>query len=245
MTPTSKSTAEATAGAAEVAELPRVDEAIVIVERLYQAITGSPPLAAPDEPYTPIPVEKDAAEFVTERLDRLIDAIDAIGAIGPIGQPFAAGSPASGQDPRSQRGPRARPAQAGAPSARAAAETTWSPPLTLWEDGDGLLIHLEVPGVQRDDLQLLDEGDSLTVAGKRASEDGGKRLRTTERPLGPFWRRIILPRGTGGGEVKARLHDGVLEVRIPRPKGGAAVVAQFDCPSSAGHSRNWSRGGVH
>jgi len=192
---TSKVTADPTAG--EVTELPRVDEAIAGVERLYQALTGSPPPPATEEPYSPIPVEKDAAEFVSERLDRLLDAL--------------------GRPPGEQAG-------AGPASAHAAqpAEVTWSPPLTVWENGEGLLVYLEVPGVPRQDLQLADDGDSLTVAGKRPAQNDGMRLRMTERPLGPFRRRIILPRGTGGGDVSARLHDGVLEIRIPKPQAGAA-----------------------
>jgi HSP20 family protein len=188
---TSKVTAEATAG--EVAELPRVDEAIASVERLYQALTGSQPPPAADEPYAPIPVEKDAAEFVTERLDRLIDE---------LGQRL---------DP---------PAELRAPAE--AAETAWSPPLTVWENGEGLLLLLEVPGVQRQDLQLADEGDSLTIQGQRGVENHGMRLRMTERPLGPFRRRIILPRGAGGGNLSARLHEGLLEIRIPKPAQAAA-----------------------
>ena len=75
-----------------------------------------------------------------------------------------------------------------------------------------------MPGVNRQDLQLSDEGDSLTVKGRRSTEVDGLRLRMTERPLGPFKRRIILPRGSGGGDLVARLHDGVLEIRISRPK---------------------------
>jgi HSP20 family protein len=218
---TSKISAEATASAPEVAELPRVDDAIVVVERLYQAITGSPPPAtAADEPFTPIPVEKDAAEFVTERLDRLIDAIDTISALG---QPLAGGRPADGRGHPGQQGQQAQQAQPGAASARAATEAAWSPPLTVWEDAEGLLIHVEVPGVQRQDLRLEGEGDSLTLSGKRTTQNESKRLRLSERPLGAFWRRIILPRGTGGGEVNARLHDGVLEVRLPKPKGGTAA----------------------
>jgi HSP20 family protein len=232
---TSKNTAEAPPAASEVAPLPRVDEAIVVVERLYQAITGSPPPATPaDEPLTPLPVEKDAAEFITERLDRLLDAIDEITALG---QPSPAGQPAGGHDQRNPRNPQGRQARqdhrgreaqqglAGQPGAAGlpAAVAAWSPPLTCYEDGDGLLLQLEVPGVHRQDLQLSHDGDSLTIAGKRTPENGGKRLRLTERPLGTFWRRIILPRGTGAGEINASLRDGVLEVRIPKPKEGTAT----------------------
>ena len=183
--PTSKITAEAPAG--EVAELPRVDEAIAGVERLYQALTGTPPPPV-EEPYAPIPVEKDAAEVVTERLDRLLDEL----------------------------GPRA-----GQQAPGTVAEPEWSPPLTVWENGEGLLLLVEVPGVQRHDLRLADEGDSLTIQGRRTERGDGMRLRMNERPLGPFRRRIILPRGSGGGNVSARLQDGVLEIRIPKPANAA------------------------
>ncbi len=181
--------------AEEITDLPRIDEAIASVERLYQALTGSqaPPVA--EEPDVPIPVEKDAAEFMTERLDRLIDALGQ-----SLGQPGAEGAPPS-------------------PSAT---ETPWSPPITVWESADGLMVLLEVPGVSREDLQLSDEGDSLTVKGHRKLDHDGMRLRMTERPLGPFRRRIILPRGAGGGDLQAKLREGVLEIRIPRPRKPAA-----------------------
>jgi len=186
-----KVTAEAPAG--EVSDLPRVDEAIASVERLYQTLTGSPPPAPSDEPYAPIPVEKDAAELVTERLDRLIDALgQSPGQGDPLGAP--GGTPA----------------------------TAWSPPITVWENTEGLLVFLEVPGVPRQELQLSDEGDSLTIKGRRSAEVDGLRLRMTERPLGHFKRRIILPRGAGGGDLTARLRDGVLEIRIPKPKASQA-----------------------
>ncbi|HYL04812.1 MAG TPA: Hsp20/alpha crystallin family protein [Thermoanaerobaculia bacterium] len=185
----SKVNLETTVG--EVADLPRIDEAIASVERLYQALTGSQAPPASEEPDAPIPVEKDAAEFVTERLDRLIDALGQ-----SLGQPGEGGEPASPP----------------------AAETAWSPPMTVWENADGLLVLLEVPGVGRQDLQLSDEGDSLTIKGQRKADNDGMRLRMTERPLGPFRRRIILPRGAGGGDLQARLREGVLEIRIPKPK---------------------------
>jgi HSP20 family protein len=178
--PTNKTVAEPALG--EITELPRVDEAIAEVERLYESLTGSPPPPA-EAASSPLPVEKDAAEAIAERLDRLLEA---------LGQP--AGHPG---------------------------ETPWSPPITVWEDGAGLLLRLEVPGVSRRDLQLLDDGDSLTVTGRRAAANDGMRLRLTERPLGPFQRKILLPRGASGGELSARLHDGVLEIHIPKPATGA------------------------
>ena len=51
-----------------------VDEAIAGVERLYRVVTGRTPPAT-DEPYSPIPVERDPADVVSERVDRLLDAL--------------------------------------------------------------------------------------------------------------------------------------------------------------------------
>lgn len=53
---------------------PEVDEAIAGVERLYRVVTGRTP-PANDELYTPIPVERDPAEVVAERMDRLLEAL--------------------------------------------------------------------------------------------------------------------------------------------------------------------------
>jgi HSP20 family protein len=174
-----KGTAEATTLVLD--DMPRVDDAIASVERLYEALTGNPPPALAEDDLAPIPVEKDPAEFVTERLDRLVEALD--------------------QPPTGLNG-----------------EAVWSPPMTVWEDGDELLICLDVAGVERQDLKLSDDGDSLTVSGKRKAAGQGMRLRMSELPLGPFRRKIVLPRGTGGADLRARLQDGALEIRIPRPK---------------------------
>jgi len=170
-----------TESATAVLEMPRVDEAIAGVERLYQNLTGSPPPPPAQEDSSPIPVELDPAEFLTERLERLIDAL----------------APNSGS------------------------ESTWSPPLTLWEDGHELALVLDLAGVDKQDIRLVDEGESLVLSGQRRVSYDGKTLRMSERPLGPFKRTILLPRGVSGSEASASFHDGVLEIRIPR-SGSAA-----------------------
>jgi HSP20 family protein len=171
--PTTKSTAELEP---EIAELPRVDEAISSVERLYETLTGSPAPPPVNDESTPIPVERDAAEFLSERLDRLIDA---------LGQPT-------------------RP------------EPTWSPLLSVWEEAKGLLVALEVAGITKQDIKVIDEGQSLLVTGERKPSGDGLRLQMSERPIGPFRRQILLPRGVSGADATARLHDGLLEIRIPK-----------------------------
>jgi HSP20 family protein len=54
----------------------QVDEAIGSMERLYTALTGKTPPAPGEQAYAPIPVERDAAEFVGEQIERLRSALD-------------------------------------------------------------------------------------------------------------------------------------------------------------------------
>jgi HSP20 family protein len=68
-----------------------VEQAITGVERLYQAVTGRTPPAS-DETYSPIPVEKDPAEVVAERVDRLLDALGAVNG-GPFVETASRWSP--------------------------------------------------------------------------------------------------------------------------------------------------------
>ncbi len=78
---THTATAAATTEGAAIPIL-QVDEAIGNVERLYQVLTGQPPPPEADRGQTPIPVERDPAEFVQDQLDRLLRALERPGVAG-------------------------------------------------------------------------------------------------------------------------------------------------------------------
>jgi len=96
--------------------------------------------------------------------------------------------------------------------------TSWSPPLTAWENERELVLHVDLPGVKRQDLELSLDADVLSVRAKRPTEPDGARMRWNERPLGFFERRVVLPSRVDGSEPSARLEDGVLEVRLAKPE---------------------------
>jgi HSP20 family molecular chaperone IbpA len=159
-----------------------VDDAIASMEKLYETLTGSPP-ADGDSTRTPIPVERDPGDFVSERLERLVHA---------LGQPL----PATGRE--------------------------WSPPIVVWESPQEIVACVDLPGIKRADVEVVDEGDALTVRGELKAAHDGLKLQFAERPLGRFRRQILLPRRARASAVKARLVDGVLEIRIPRESGSSA-----------------------
>jgi len=104
----------------------------------------------------------------------------------------------------------------------AATGREWSPPIVVWESPHETVVCLDLPGVKRTDVEVVDDGDAVTVRGELKAAHDGLRLQFAERPLGAFRRQILLPRRTRTAAVKARLADGVLEIRIPRE--GAATA---------------------
>lgn len=95
----------------------------------------------------------------------------------------------------------------------------FTPPMSVWMGPHENALVIDLPGVRREELQLSVEGRVLVVAGTRGSalagEGGPYRLTGTEHPIGAFVRRIPLPAPCRLEEINARLHDGVLEIRIP------------------------------
>jgi len=97
-------------------------------------------------------------------------------------------------------------------------EGMFSPAVDVKEDADAYTVHLEVPGVSQDNINITLQDDVLTISGikeqKHDSNEG--RFRRVERSYGSFSRSISLPRGVDGNCVVANLEDGVLEVRLPK-----------------------------
>ena len=94
----------------------------------------------------------------------------------------------------------------------------FAPAVDVKEDGDAYTVHLEVPGVAQDNLQLMLQDNVLTIKGlkEQDSEDAETRYRRVERSYGHFSRSLSLPRSVDGNAVTANLEDGVLEVRLPK-----------------------------
>lgn len=96
------------------------------------------------------------------------------------------------------------------------------PPADLLVDDDGVTVHMDVPGLRPDNLDIELENDTLTVRGERpfpyAAEEGHGGLRRIERGFGRFERSLRVPGGLNPDAVQASLSDGVLTLRIPKPE---------------------------
>jgi HSP20 family protein len=88
----------------------------------------------------------------------------------------------------------------------------------LWQDEQNLYAEAELPGVSLDNLEILAQGDSLTISGSRPSSqnDGGRPLIRAERLSGAFERTLTLPVEIDADKVSATLRDGVLTITLPK-----------------------------
>jgi HSP20 family protein len=95
----------------------------------------------------------------------------------------------------------------------------WIPAVDIEELEDAYVVEAEVPGVNREDMNIEVSGNELTISGesKERTREGIIRRRT--RRVGQFEFRVVLPIEVNPEGVDAKLNDGVLTVRIPKAAG--------------------------
>ena len=95
----------------------------------------------------------------------------------------------------------------------------WVPAFDVRETDDAILLTLDLPGLDRNQIAIEVDDGRLTISGERSREtkDAGGRFHRHERRFGTFARSVTLPQGVDEGEIEAAYVDGVLEVRVPKP----------------------------
>lgn len=98
------------------------------------------------------------------------------------------------------------------------APTTWTPAATLIESEDALTLHLQLPGIKVDDIDIQASRDVVAVSGTRPTPElaEGEALRRNEFRYGAFRRVMSLPVGIEPKSVTADYEAGVLVVHLPK-----------------------------
>ena len=102
----------------------------------------------------------------------------------------------------------------------------WRPPVDLHETAAEYVITAEVPGIEREDLEINAHDSTVTIAGtRRESPDACEQYHRVERGHGSFSRAFQLPSPIDETGVAADLRDGVLTIRCPKvPDNGARRI---------------------
>lgn len=100
------------------------------------------------------------------------------------------------------------------------AGTTWRPAVDVKETAKDLQLHVELPGLRPDDIELDVENGMLTIRGQKSEErkedDEEGRYHLIERSYGSFYRSFQLPQGIDDSQISADFNNGVLKVSIPK-----------------------------
>ncbi|MEU5304128.1 Hsp20/alpha crystallin family protein [Streptomyces noursei] len=97
-----------------------------------------------------------------------------------------------------------------------AGRTQWAPLADLHETDDAYVVEAELPGVQRDAIDVEIGNRELHITGEHKECGNEGVLRRTTRRTGRFEYRSALPVDIKSDEVTANLTDGVLTVTIPK-----------------------------
>ncbi|WP_329448332.1 Hsp20/alpha crystallin family protein (plasmid) [Streptomyces sp. NBC_01426] len=98
---------------------------------------------------------------------------------------------------------------------------TWSKPSVMpmdaYRDGDVYVIAFDLPGVDREAIDIDVERNMLKVKAERrpAGKSDGVQMELSERPLGVFSRQVMLADTLDTERIEADYDAGVLTLRIP------------------------------
>lgn len=89
-------------------------------------------------------------------------------------------------------------------------------PMDAFRRGNDVWVHIDLPGVKPEHLDISVERNVLTISAERDwQRQDGDRVYATERTRGTFRRQIQLGDGLDLDHLEADLHDGVLTLRVP------------------------------
>jgi HSP20 family protein len=92
------------------------------------------------------------------------------------------------------------------------------PPVDVYEDEHSLVLKLEVPGMNEEDINVSLENETLTVQGERKfeKEEKEENFHRIERRYGSFTRTFKLPGTVDAEKVDASYDKGILKITLAK-----------------------------
>ncbi|MCF6254215.1 MAG: Hsp20/alpha crystallin family protein [Thiomicrorhabdus sp.] len=92
----------------------------------------------------------------------------------------------------------------------------WVPVVDIYETDDDFIVKAELPGVEKDDVQVHIENGILTIRGEKKTEIEDKKHHRIECSYGSFVRSFTLPQSIKTGEIEAEYKEGILNLILPK-----------------------------
>lgn len=95
---------------------------------------------------------------------------------------------------------------------------SWVPAVDIYEtEGHDLVVRAELPGLNREDIEVSVENSTLVLKGEKKLDTSVKEehYRRIERSYGSFHRSFTLPNTVDASRIAAEFKNGVLTVKLP------------------------------
>lgn len=87
------------------------------------------------------------------------------------------------------------------------------------EQGESYLVHAELPGVKKEDIHVVVDGNLVSISAEVKQDKevkDGERVLRSERYYGKVSRSFQLEQDLDDAKASARFNDGVLELTLPK-----------------------------
>jgi len=91
------------------------------------------------------------------------------------------------------------------------------PPINVFQQGDDVLVVIELPGIDKRELQLQAKENTIRIFGRKTVAYPERvSMHRRERVFGEFDRTLSLPIAIDPDGIKAEYRDGILAIFLPR-----------------------------
>ncbi len=109
------------------------------------------------------------------------------------------------------------------------------PRIETYERDGNYVVKADLPGVDPKDVHITVEGNRLILRGERKEDKEVRRRDFHRREVyyGSFERSIPMPQGLKTDGLKAKYHNGILEIKAPYEKGHLAKKVEVQIEKTA------------
>jgi len=92
------------------------------------------------------------------------------------------------------------------------------PAVDIYDDGEKVMVKLEISGVKQEDVDIRVENQTLTVKGERKfeAEEKQENFQRVERHYGNFYRSFTLPTSVDTETISATYDAGILKLELKK-----------------------------
>jgi HSP20 family protein len=99
--------------------------------------------------------------------------------------------------------------------------SAWTPATDLVEHDNDIVVRMDLPGVDRNDVKITLQNGVLMIRGEKRQEKETREahLHRTERAWGTFQRSFTIPAGVQQDRIDAVFREGILTITLPKAEG--------------------------